>query len=592
MSSPGIPRVGSPTVSTSPLISNADDENDQLATRISAIVEEKFSNQDSDHIVEELYHILRGSGSKQNIEAPGKSSCRSIRRKYTNIVTEPKKSPSPCFQASDLEVEGLFNQCLQQNTSQDLLTEENVLSLLVLADRRKVEWLAKDCQQFIVGCLDADNILPTIESIAKLSDPLPELMNRCLTRVRAWVKEFTPEQCQMAQQIAETYHIAALNLICNETLRACFEKTHLDKAPITIWVYKDDLEKNKELLKTLFSQKNCWRCPLALEFPEAAENVAALVDLLENNQVVTILNLKSDTPFKDEDFEHLRNLNSSILYLKLNISGGVSSHGVEVLSDILQQKNTLEGLDLQPGSSGGIVLTKLSEALKVNTSLKVLTLWGRVENQGIKKLADALSINTSLVELKLISSKIDGEGVEHLCQGLKNNHTLQVLNLWLSKIGDRGAEHLATLLKENTSLRELNIDDNEIHIEGIKSLCKGLKNNQTLRVLNFGGNKFGDEGAKEVADVLVVNQTLQILKLGDVRISDLGVGFIADALSKNQALKCLFLRGCRIRKGLEKLAKAFFASPALKKLDLAFSGIQYKDVENLQIPPNKKLIYY
>ena len=92
-------------------------------------------------------------------------------------------------------------------------------------------------------------------------------------------------------------------------------------------------------------------------------------------------------------------------------------------------------------------------------------------------------------------SAID-QDLEHLAKALKVNTSLTKLNLFGNSIGDEGAMHLTNALKVNTSLTKLNLNANSIGAEGAKHLAEAHKLNTSLTTLGLSSNDIGDEGAE------------------------------------------------------------------------------------------------
>eukprot|EP00943_MAST-04B_sp_MAST-4B-sp1_P003124 g3124.t1 len=131
----------------------------------------------------------------------------------------------------------------------------------------------------------------------------------------------------------------------------------------------------------------------------------------------------------------------------------------------------------------------LAGVLKTNTSVKKLHLGLGLGNcyigdEGAKELAEALKVNTSLKEISLSSNNIGAEGGKELAEALKE---------------------LAEALKVNTSLEKIDLRNNTIGDEGAKYVAEALKVTTSLKEIYLWNNNIGDEGAKELAEALKVN---------------------------------------------------------------------------------------
>ena len=112
----------------------------------------------------------------------------------------------------------------------------------------------------------------------------------------------------------------------------------------------------------------------------------------------------------------------------------------------------------------------LAEALRVNTSLKEITLiYTGIGDEGAKHLAEALRVNTSLEQFHLGKNNIVSEGSMYLAEALKVNSRLKDVGLFADRyIGDELVTciHLAEVLRVNTSLENMCFDSNWICSEG------------------------------------------------------------------------------------------------------------------------------
>ncbi|KAG0025896.1 hypothetical protein BGZ82_009786 [Podila clonocystis] len=85
-------------------------------------------------------------------------------------------------------------------------------------------------------------------------------------------------------------------------------------------------------------------------------------------------------------------------------------------------------------------------------------------------LSEALKTNTTLTNLDLWGNSIGDNGAQSLAEALKNNSTLTTLDLWRNSIGDNGALALAELLERNSSLTTLSLGYNSIGPKGAQEL--------------------------------------------------------------------------------------------------------------------------
>ncbi len=132
------------------------------------------------------------------------------------------------------------------------------------------------------------------------------------------------------------------------------------------------------------------------------------------------------------------------------------------LCEMLEKNKTLETLIFTGFSNIGPYVAK---GLVHNTTLKELVLYGcNVTDTGAKSLADMLMSNTTLETLEIsssfmsLSSNISAEGVGHLAEALKVNSTLRVLKFRNYDVC-KNAEPLSVALTVNTTLERLEITE-------------------------------------------------------------------------------------------------------------------------------------
>ncbi len=85
---------------------------------------------------------------------------------------------------------------------------------------------------------------------------------------------------------------------------------------------------------------------------------------------------------------------------------------------------------------------------------------GTYTAKGITEIADALRVNGALTSLDISNNRIGDDGVKPICEALKQNSSLKVLDLNArhtsrGKIGPQGAQYLADLLIVNGVLTKV-----------------------------------------------------------------------------------------------------------------------------------------
>jgi len=213
------------------------------------------------------------------------------------------------------------------------------------------------------------------------------------------------------------------------------------------------------------------------------------------------------------------------------------------------------------GDAGG---EAFAAALKYNESLVHLRLsFTQVGDVGAKALADALGNgriseqNNSLTHLALVGTQVGDSGARDLGNALKRNTTLKILLLKFSQVGDSGTKALAAGMRENSSLEELTLARTEVGNQGAKALADALQHNSSLHTLVLSETNVSDVGADALASALNHNSSLRTLDLSYTKVGDAGAKALAVALTTNTSLKKLFLNESHVgAAGAQAFSKA------------------------------------
>lgn len=281
----------------------------------------------------------------------------------------------------------------------------------------------------------------------------------------------------------------------------------------------------------------------------------ALAETLRKDNILEVLRLFNND-IDDYGVTHIAKaltVNKTLKYLNVGMNKEITSKGANALAGALRVNSTLQKLDLancKIDDEGAKALAKaievnknlemlniahnkigvdglkaLAKALEKNTGLQRLYVDSNDSNicsnssEYVKILAEALKINTSLKVLA-VSYVLDvedavaiGEAVKTFVEALKINPSLEELQFSYSRIGDEGAKAFAGVLAINTTLNKMILNSNEIGDEGAKALAISLRSNTDLQEFHLQNNGIGDEGAKALADALEANPRSKLTKL-------------------------------------------------------------------------------
>lgn len=319
-----------------------------------------------------------------------------------------------------------------------------------------------------------------------------------------------------------------------------------------------------ELLGETLAKNTTWTCLRLNGSKVSVDGMRALCKGISTNKTLTLLSLQE------------------VL---------LSHEKAVALAEALKVTSSLQTLNLGKSSAiAGIDLSPIANAMKINTSVMHLDLWGCVlDGSQICSISDALKENKTLQSLKLARCKLNGDCVKMLCEALHVNQTLTDLDL--SGNFSR-AEHVADALAVNKGLTKLNLSDNFLDPDGITCILNVLvKKNHFLRQLDLTHNEAGSKGANALAQVLRENQRFKWISLKGHNLGPEEATVLADALKENKGLTFLDMENNMILcQGGQAMAKALAVNRTLKVLDLKFNHLESFDAQ-LGIRSNCGLVH-
>src|SRR5581483_1158249 len=163
-----------------------------------------------------------------------------------------------------------------------------------------------------------------------------------------------------------------------------------------------------------------------------------------------------------------------------------------------------------------------------------------ISHQSFAHFSTLLGVNCTILSLYICF--VDVVGLSTLVEALRTNTTLKILNLCGNLLRDEDTDSLGELLKSNRSITDLKLSGNSITGENIDSFREGLANNDALLYLNLENNSLSDAGVGVICNALTINRSVTSVNLsGDNDFSDQGISFLARALRINKSIKSLHL---------------------------------------------------
>ena len=152
---------------------------------------------------------------------------------------------------------------------------------------------------------------------------------------------------------------------------------------------------------------------------------------------------------------------------------------MEVFCEQLTNENNLSSLAIINCSLSKIAIQQISDAIKLNKSLKTLNLsYNDIGTTGYLALVEGIKNNNSLNELFLENTNSGDNGVIILSQGIQHSKNLRKISLKYNEITHLGIAALTLLLKENYYINEIHIE--ECNHVNTADLDKILKLNKTI----------------------------------------------------------------------------------------------------------------
>ncbi|CAG8543621.1 44810_t:CDS:10, partial [Gigaspora margarita] len=349
----------------------------------------------------------------------------------------------------------------------------------------------------------------------------------------------------------------------------------------------------KALMYVLVNNDTLTRLNLSSTYIES-DTLALLLKILKNNKTrLADLNLSNNgDKFTKRGKMLMETLGKNTTLINLNLSNN-HFDWTDVNFTPLVSNKTLENLDLSNCNLSPKVIEKLRKFLITSKRLKGLnlnkgsktTLTGRYKYKSkskydmartlkITNLTEALKINKSLKKLDLSSNYIRLEAGKDLAKALMSNKFITELNLNDNDVVRELSESLIDILISN-NITSIGLRSTKISPEMVIKLSQGLKSNKIkLRYLNLSRNEISSDAMEELVEALEENTSLKNLDLSNIT----GAGQIGreltKSLEKNRTLKTLNLSNCNIRNGVvNALKKALQTNDTLTDLDLSYNAL-------------------
>ncbi|XP_072110940.1 leucine-rich repeat-containing protein 34 isoform X7 [Mobula birostris] len=183
------------------------------------------------------------------------------------------------------------------------------------------------------------------------------------------------------------------------------------------------------------------------------QSLIGLATVLNHNKSLKAINVGRPLVYtlQEEMTVHMANMlqvNQSLQELHL-AKMGIKDFGAQQLSERLVNNKTLRFLDLRCNQISCDGAKFLAELLRHNTPLKILDLAAnRIGDDGLVYISEALRyLNDQLVALSVTSNSITGTGLVTFANALKSNTTLKNVYIWGNDLDESACSEFANLLK-------------------------------------------------------------------------------------------------------------------------------------------------
>lgn len=227
---------------------------------------------------------------------------------------------------------------------------------------------------------------------------------------------------------------------------------------------------------------------------------------------------------------HMKTLLSNSTKLDTLILGGFSYNKffLDSISDALRSPNNLKYFSMENSSIDGekfkSLLSSFYAPLPVPTEENKNVDKKKDEKEVVERLANP---NFHIEEIDLSNNLLGYSGIETLSNALKINKTIKSLNLFHNLCDVNGARRLEEVLKINSSLIELDIGYNRIKNVGFRSILNGIKENKntSLKLLGVKYNFIKNDLFEEAMKIIDENKEIQLEEI-EIKNNSITSGFL------------------------------------------------------------------
>ena len=234
--------------------------------------------------------------------------------------------------------------------------------------------------------------------------------------------------------------------------------------------------------------------------------------------------------------------NKVLNYLKISCSRDITPAGWQGFSTCLMSPIcALRELDFRHCST----VNGVAGALAINTSVQKLNISANsLPDVGVIEISDALAVNSSLKVLKMNGNRsVTASGWVAFFNRLRYSAcSLEKLDVSSNDIDDEGAAALVDLVAGMITLKRLKLTNcNSITNNGWRVIARIPQTSSNVTSIKLGGNNFNNDAVVFFAAALATNKCLSSLILDGREITDRIWGAFSNILCDNSSVQSTYL---------------------------------------------------
>ena len=203
----------------------------------------------------------------------------------------------------------------------------------------------------------------------------------------------------------------------------------------------------------------------------------------------------------------------------LNVSGyNITDQGADIITAVVLETVSLVNLDLSNAALNAYNATKVNNAVKKISTLKVLKVNNNdIDDGAADSIRAVISSNHSIEKIDLSHNQLSYTGVLNIANSLSEN--IDTFDISHNFIKSDNMVDLATALSNCAVLQKLDISHNMLSISNVLTIAQYFRHHPTLQTLDMTNHISFPSTCEFIVDVVLsVNQTLVYLDVCGLNI--------------------------------------------------------------------------